>query len=46
MPGTRQMPKRLKNSLKTMGRALSRSTPFLVYFGILIVVVQGSRFPD
>ena len=32
-------------SLKTMGRALSRSTPFLVYFGMLIVLILGIPIP-
>ena len=42
MPGTETATKtQLKNSLKTMGRALSRSTPFLVYFGMLIVLILG-----
>ena len=46
MPGTETDTKtQLKNSLKTMGRALSRSTPFLVYFGMLIVLILGIPIP-
>ncbi len=46
MPGTETATKtQLKNSLKTMGRALSRSTPFLVYFGMLIVLILGIPIP-
>lgn len=46
VPGTETAAKtQLKNSLKTMGRALSRSTPFLVYFGMLIVLILGIPIP-
>ena len=46
VPGTETDTKtQLKNSLKTMGRALSRSTPFLVYFGMLIVLILGIPIP-
>ena len=45
-PGTEIDTKtQLKNSLKTIGRALSRSTPFLVYFAMLIILVLGIPIP-
>ena len=46
VPGTETDTKmQLKDSLKTMGRALSRSTPFLAYFGMLIVLILGIPIP-